>query len=165
MKTSKQIKLSSGATCVIRPLSQRDLIANGAAPLFIQFAKMAKRRAPSSEDIDETKAIEAMVHLAEIKLTNCCGPITYPDGTRLAIVKKPFHECASNEVTIDDLAQQDANEIVAAIDELSGLTKEAVEAAATFLQQSGGQANGDCAASPGGELPQTAVGTPEPKSV
>lgn len=137
MKSQKDIVLPSGGKCIVRKLSERDFIAAGQTVLFLNFAGSSKRKSASSE-ISEEKAFESLVSLTEVMLTNCCGPIEFPDGTRLKIVKKPFYECDATEVAIETLDQKDAAFIVDQVQSLSGMTKEAASAAQTFPE---GQTN------------------------
>lgn len=142
MKTRKQITLPSGGRCVVRKISQADYIASGHAPVFLQIGKQGRK--PVAEpgemsDAELMKMIEAMSGLTRVKLTRCCGTVTTADGTQLKIVDKSnVDDLAENEVSIDELDQADAEAICAAVDELSGFKKEAVQAAATFPAQQAG---------------------------
>lgn len=160
VKAQKKITLPSGATCVVRKISERDFIAAGQTLLFLNF-NSAKRKAAAVE-MSEEKAFESLVKLTEVMLTNCCGRLTFPTGEVLKIVNKQFDECAENEIAIETLDQKDAMAIVAAVQELSGMTKEAAAAAQTFPE---GQANGGSSAPAGGELRSAADGTAEPNTV
>jgi hypothetical protein len=137
VKAQKAIVLPSGGKCIVRKLSERDFIANGQTVFYLNFISQARRKAAPSENSEE-KTLEAYVSLTEVMLTNCCGPIEFPDGTRLKIVKKPFYECDATEIAIETVDQKDATEIVNQVQLLSGMTKEAAEAAKTFPE---GQAN------------------------
>jgi hypothetical protein len=160
-KAQKEIVLPSGGKCIVRKLSERDFIAAGQTLLFLNFAAPSKRKQPVAE-ISEEKAFESLVSLTEVMLTNCCGPIDFPDGTRLKIVKKPFYECDQTEIAIETLDQKDAAFIVDQVQALSGMTKEAAAAAQTFPE---GQANGSSAAPAGEQLQGSPVRPAEPQSV
>lgn len=136
-------------------------MASGQTLLFLNFSAPSKRKQPVTE-ISEEKAFESLVSLTEVMLTNCCGPIEFPDGTRLKIVKKQFYECDENEVSIEVLDQKDAAFIIDHVQALSGMTKEAASAAQTFPD---GQANGSGASSAGEQLQSPAVRPPESQPV
>lgn len=124
----------------MRKIAQSDYIASGQAPVFLRIAKEGKRskEAPLSDE-EFMQTFEAMIGLTKAKLTRCCGSISTKEGDRFKIVDKLIDDLTENEISIEELNQADADAICAAIDELSGLKKEAVEAAQTFPE---GQADG-----------------------
>lgn len=143
----------------MRKVSQGDYIASGQAPVFLQMGKQGRKPVESEPtEAELIKMIEAMAGLTRVKLTRCCGTITMPDGkTTFKIVDKPnIDDVADNEVSIDELDQADAEAICAAVDELSGLKKEAVQAAATFPAQHAGSGE---SASAGDDIPRPADGS------
>lgn len=127
--TRKTITLPSGATCTVRRVSLFDLQSVGRLPAGIVPASSAPTREPTPDQIE----FQARVMRAE--LTRCVGPLRYPDGTTLRIVDRPFDQCAEGEITVDELDTHDALEIVGAVTELSGMTKEAGQSARTFPEE------------------------------
>lgn len=86
------------------------------------------------------------VRLAKFALTNPAnGPLEY-DGETARIVDKPV--AGENEITIGELDQEDANEIVRQVMEFSGLTKAGQEARKTFPET----ANAGAEPASGGEV-------------
>lgn len=141
MKNRKQITLPSGGRCVVRKISQSDYIASGQAPVFLKIGKQGRKPVVEANltDAELVKMIEAMAGLTRVKLSRCCGAVTTKDGARFKIVDKPnVDDLADDEISIDELDQADAEAICAAIDELSGLKKEAVQAADTFPAEQAG---------------------------
>ena len=146
-KAQKQITLpASGGVCLVRKIHQRDFISAGMTPLFLNFANEKRRTALT--EAGEEKLLEAMTEFTEVMLLKCCGKITFPDGSVQKIVKKPFDECAPEEIALEVLEQADATAIVDAVQELSGMTKGAAEAAKSFPE---GQSN-DSEPAPSGEV-------------
>src|ERR1051326_7813657 len=148
---SKRITLPSGGSCLVRKISQRDYIASGLMPVILRLSKMTETdvRKKASEE-EEAKAIEHLTRMVEVKLFNCVGKISYPDGRTVRIVDKRFDDCKDDEISIDEVSQADAAAIVEAVDELSGLRKEAAAAASKFRQ---GPADGS-GDSPAGDVLQ-----------
>jgi hypothetical protein len=143
VKQRKQITLPSGGTCVVRKLAQTDLIACGLMPMFLQFVKQRPTKGAELTDEQTVKLVEQMAQIKTVQLTRCAGSIL-SDGKRYKIVDKPnLDEVGENEISIEEMDQSDAEAICSAVDELSGLRKEAAEAAAKFpagQENSGGAA-------------------------
>lgn len=160
-KSIKKITLPSGGTCTVRRMSQSDYIESGHAPVFLRLAAESKRKAPRAESVEnDVEIVRAGIDLIKAKLLRCCGAITDGGGHKFKIVDKPnVDDVADDEISIEMLEQADAEAICDAIDELSGLTKEAAEAAAKFPEKegpgsSGASAGADVSPEPGG-LPET----------
>lgn len=136
-ETFRKITLpTSGGMLLVRKISQRDFINAGKLPVFLSFVN-EKRRTAIVEGGEE-KLIEAMTDIFDVMLTTCAGKVTFPDGSVKKIVRKPFDDCAENELSIDVLDQADATAIVDAVQELSGMTKGAAQAAASFPEKQNG---------------------------
>lgn len=157
-KGRKTITLPSGGTCVVRKLAESDFIAAGQTVLLLNLIDPERRRKKAVE-VDEEKAFQALVDLHNVMLTSCCGRITFPDKTVAKIVQKPFDECTDAEITIEELAQPDAAAIIQAVKELSGMTKEAVQAARSFPEAA---ESSHRPASAGEELPGSADRAAQP---
>lgn len=118
----------------MRKLSQNDLIAAGLMPMCVQIAKrrpVAKEEIPTDEQT--IQLVTSVAEIVKVKLTRCCGSITAKDGSTFKIVDKPnVDDLGENEISIEELDQADAEAISAAVDELSGLKKEAAQAAEKF---------------------------------
>lgn len=165
--SKKQITLPSGGKCTVRKIAQSDYLASGQGIQLIQLARTGRslttQKANELSDADAAKMLQIMVDVTKVKLTRCCGVITQPDGTRVKIVDKPdVDDVGEGEVSIELLDQDDANAICAAVDELSGMTKEAARAAATFPE---GSSDSGGVSPAGSELQNPAVGIAEPESV
>ena len=148
IKAEKSIILPSGAKCKVRRLSESDFISANQTILFLNFTNQARKKTQPVE-VSEEKAFESLVKITRVMLTNCCGKITYPDGTRVKIVDKDFDDCDENEIAIETLDQKDAAFIVNEVQALSGMTKEAATAAKTFPE---GQADSGISSPAGDEL-------------
>jgi hypothetical protein len=122
----KQITLPSGATCVVRKLSRLDFIGTDRIPQA--FASPDEKRPPVAPEVVE----EFAAALGRIALVKACGFITEPDGRRLRIVTKHFAECGPDEIALEEVSNEDADAIVNAVSELSGMTQEAGREAAPF---------------------------------
>ena len=132
IRTRKTITLKSGASLLIRAPTQFDNVAVGEPPAaMMKRAKARKTEPPGEEDATPLTQpeIEYNVRVARTLLARCTGPLRLPDGTELRIVDKPFHLCTDAEVGIDEMEDDDAQEILAAI---STLRKEAANAVKPF---------------------------------
>lgn len=113
-RNRKKIELPSGATIVIAKLN----VFN--EPFL----------APSKKEEAETQGMK----LSMFALTNPNnGPFTF-DGESARLVNKPT--AGPGEITIGEIDQADADAIVNAVVEFSGLTKSASEARKTFPEGS-----------------------------
>lgn len=150
MKNRKEITLPSGGKCLVRKMGQSDYLASGRTLFFVQLHEQRRTRKETTISDDEAvKLLEGMSDLTKVKLTRCCGAITMPGGERFKIVDKPnVDDVQSGEVSIEELDQADAEAICAAVDQLSGTTKEAAEAAQSFPETQ--ERSGDVA--PAGEV-------------
>lgn len=150
MKNRKEIILPSGGKCVVRKMGQSDYLASGRTLFFVQLHEERKKSSNKPiSDADAVKLIEGMADLTKAKLTRCCGTITTTGGERLKIVDKPnVDDLQPGEISIEELDQADAEAICAAVDKLSGTTKEAAEAAQSFPETQ--ERSGDVA--PAGEV-------------
>jgi hypothetical protein len=140
----------------VRKLAQSDYIASGQMPLFLKFARGKTPKQEELTDEQTVKFVESMAEITKVKLTRCCGAITATDGKSYRIVDKPnIDDVGELEISIEMLDQADANAICAAIDELSGMTKEAAKAASTFPE---GSTDGGGVSSAGEHLQSSADG-------
>jgi hypothetical protein len=128
-RNQKQITLPSGAKCVIRKLRAEDFQGIGKVPLLFSEPKR-NGVSPKAEEM-KPEDIEWVSRFGEAILTKCVSPLDC-DGEKLRIVDCPFHECSDGEISIEVLDQADAAAIISAVQELSGLGKEAGEQARTF---------------------------------
>jgi hypothetical protein len=67
-------------------------------------------------------------------LTRCCSRILH-NGESYRIVDAPFADAKDDEISIDEMPQEDAQAIVTAVQEFSGMTKEAAQRAKPFPQE------------------------------
>lgn len=123
----KQITLPSGATCVVRKLSRLDFIGSDRIP---QAFPLVDPNRPSQAPTPELQDFAAA--LGRISLVKACGAITQPDGRRLRIVQKHFAECGPDEMAVEEVSDADADAIINAVAELTGMTQEAGREAAPF---------------------------------
>lgn len=124
-QTRKKITLpTSGATCVVRKLALMDFAATGKLPQAYPQASAASAKKNWTPK-EQEELIRFGVQTSTIALLRACSPLTYPDGTKRTIVDKPLDEVQETEITIGELAQEDAQAIVDAAMELTNTTKEA----------------------------------------
>lgn len=124
----KQITLPSGATCVVRKLSRMDFVGEDRLPQ----AFPASVAAPEPDQPLPPEAIDFAAKLGRIALTKACGAIVKPDGTRVRIVSKHLADCSDAEITVEEMDDRDADAIINAVSELTGMTREAGREAAPF---------------------------------
>jgi hypothetical protein len=150
-RTRRLINLPSGATASIRKLCARDFIEFGNIPDVLS-GKAKEGRAPSKQEIEwGDKCVRVM-------LTRCCSRIQ-SEGQSFRIVDAPFADCKDDEISIEEMDQADAQAIVNAVQEFSGLTKEAAQRAKPFPEKSPAAYQ----PSPDGEnLPSSAINDPQP---
>jgi hypothetical protein len=147
-ETRRKITLPSGATCTVRKLSGYDFVHLGTLPP--EAREEINRR---FTDAQEARAVVEGFRLVKLSLTRACSVLTLTDGAKRRIVDKEFSACEDNEISIEELSDEDARAITAAIQELSGLTKEAVAAVKPFPQE---QVSGDQPPQAGEDLRQAA---------
>lgn len=124
------LTLKSGSTCKVRRMTARDSIAFGYVPDALAE--------DSAKKPNETDKRRQAVILNEIVLCDCTGRITRKDGTSFKVVRKPFDELSDSEQNVDLFAcEPDAEEILSAVMELSGLGKADKEAVRPFPEESG----------------------------
>lgn len=132
LKTRKEITLPSGGTCVIRKLSPLDL--SGLPVMPQAFPQEGESKRP----VDENRALQYGLSVSRAILSKCVSKISYKDGDRLVLVKivdKDFGDCGTNEISVEEVEQEDANMIVKEVMELSNMTKEAGQEAAPFREE------------------------------
>lgn len=134
MKLSrKEITLPSGGTCIIRKLSPLDLTGLKVLPqAFPQESKTGTKK------VAEKDAVEYGLAVTRAILSKCVGKISVKDGERMALIRivdKPFDDCGTNELSIEEVEQSDADFIVKEVLELSSMNKEAGQLAEPFPQE------------------------------
>lgn len=135
MKKSKQLTLPSGATCAVRKLAAYDFIELGNIPTPL-LVETTKKKLESNDFPKISKEDLAFgVALARLALTRACSPLRSATGGEFIIVDKPFHKCAANEISIEELEQADADMIVAEVTALSKMAKEAADKAKPFPEK------------------------------
>ena len=124
--TRQKLTLPSGATCVVRKLSAADFaLHTGDVPVFNPGAPSPAENQKSSNSMEEK------VQQMRIAILCCCSPLTTTEGKRLRIVEKELDQLRDGEITIGEIADEDAVAIYLAVSELSGLLrKEAAPSAA-----------------------------------
>jgi len=156
MKTRKEITLPSGGTLFIRPPSMFDMMDLGEMP------SPPRRTTPPAPAAAPLTPAELSWHVRSTKmiLRSCTGLIRWagPPPRRARIVDKPFDECTAEEITIEDLADDDAAAILQAVSELR---KEAAAAVKTFPQAEPAPGP-DQPLPPGQTLAPTPDGNPAP---
>lgn len=105
MKIRKEITLPSGGTVFIRPPSMLDMVELGEMPP----TDTSGARTASKSDWS--------IKATTLLLRTCTGLIRWPDH-KARIVDKPFDECTAEEMTIEDLSDEDASAILTAIHSL-----------------------------------------------
>lgn len=113
--TRKTITLPSGATVKVRKLSALDLASEIGEIKTLALAGDKPKSQPSQKDIEFGSRV------VRIALTKCTGKIVFGDSAK-RIVDKHFSESDdATEITIEELDQADADAIVSAVFELSGI--------------------------------------------
>jgi hypothetical protein len=134
-KTRKPVTLPSGGTCVIRAFSGMDYATMKKAPKAFPTPSEIEN-ATSAKDLSSDQ-MNAGAELIEQLLLRCCSPITWPEeGRKRLVANKDLDQLGPDELTIEELSQQDANFIVATATEISHLKKEAGESVGNFLGES-----------------------------
>ena len=123
----RTLTLPSGSTCVVRKLSRLDFIGSDRIPQA--FAVVDEKRASTA---DTAALNDFAATLGRISMVKACGAITQVDGRRLRIVSKHFAECGPDEVAVEEIPDGDADAIINAVAELTGMTQEAGREAAPF---------------------------------
>lgn len=146
----KQIALPSGASATVRKLNQFDFMEAKGFPSAIAANAKKRNGAKEPETVEENPEMLSFgLIVTKLALTKACDGIQFEDA-KLVIVDKA--EAGPGEITINDLDQADGQAIINAVNELSGLTKGAAQAAATFSESSkatGGESGSDRAPLPG----------------
>lgn len=139
----KTLTLPSGATCIVRPLRVGDFALHGQeAPLIYADPETRRKKAEPTP-----REVEAAARMMRLALLCCCSPLTYPDRRRVKIVDREMDQTAPNEITIGELSDDDAQAIFAGVAELTGMGKEAAQAAKPFPEEQ----TPACAVGPAGE--------------
>ncbi len=132
----KFLTLPSGATCSVRNFSTYDFLESGGdIPALFQGKKPKSEK--QKKELEEAlqkdpQAIAFGIKSAKLSLTKCCGPISYPDGSKIRIVAKEFHECLTGEISIEEFDDEDAKVIIAAVSEISKMGKEVGQSVQKF---------------------------------
>lgn len=124
----KQITLPSGATVLVRKMSQWDFLELGEAPAALaDNVRKAETLTP--------KQVQWSAKVNRIILAKCTGPVVGADGSWRRIVDKPFSDCTEAELCIDEMNDQDVDAIVTAVTELTQAGREAGAKARAFPQE------------------------------
>lgn len=142
-ETRKTITLPSGATVKVRKLSALDLA--------IETGEV-RSVGPSSKSKPTEKDIEFGLKVVRIALTKCTGKVAFPTGAKKIVDKGLDDSNDATEITIEELDQADADAIVSAVFELSGIGGAANAAKFPEEQAANGGSGLDSPA-----LPQAAV--------
>lgn len=118
-KTRKKVTLSDGTEVWCRPLSVSDFLDLGDIPTVFL----------TTGNSEEVKKVDPKFYAALLRtvLLNC---IVAPEDFRV-VDKKP-QDCKDGELAVSELTAPDAGVIVQAVVEMSGMTKEAAQAAKPF---------------------------------
>jgi hypothetical protein len=123
----KNITLPSGSTCVVSKLTRYDFIGSNRIPVAFP---MENGKPKVAEDNPATS--EFYLSLARVAIVRHCGRIVARDGAVTMIVDKPEVLCGAGEVSWEQVEPEDADAIINAVMELSGMTQEAGREAAPF---------------------------------
>ena len=134
MKTRQKLTLPSGGTCVVRALSAMDWLAMPRKPQAFPQSSSAE---PDDGELDQ-KRVEETAAMLESIIARCCSPITWGDERKRIVIGKDLDELGDDEITLEELSQDDANAIVAASAEVNSLTKEAGDSVGNFPEGSDG---------------------------
>ncbi len=135
MKARKNLMLPSGATCAVRKLAAYDFVSLGEIPTPAIAAEILERKKNNPGTVTK-EDVEFGVKVAKLALTRACSPIRFSDGEQYKVVDKEFHQCASGEISVEELDQADADCIVREVTALSQMGKEAAQAAKPFSEKS-----------------------------
>ena len=127
-RTRKLVTLPSGATVLIRKITAGDFRGiTSEVPVLDGFRK--------SGHIPTEAEVAQAVKMATRILTLCCGAFKY-QGETYRIVDKPFSDpgLKEDELPIELLDQADAEAIISAVHEFSGLLKGGGQNGRTFQQ-------------------------------
>lgn len=150
--TRKAITLPGGGKCVVRRLTANDFaITEGEIPIFHEPAASRETKAGPSK-----RQIESGVRFLRVVLLCCVSPITLLDGSRVKITDKEMDQAGPNELTTGEMTDDDARAILDVVTELSGLGKEAADAARPFPAE---QEAAGIAGRAGEEVPPTPDGS------
>lgn len=99
-----------------------DVMEVGDPPASLQRRARTKDKSPLTD-------AELAYHLRSTRavLLRCTGLIRWKDRSA-RIVDKPFDECGANEMTVEDLSDEDARAILDAVGSIRQETAEAVQA-------------------------------------
>lgn len=155
MDFRKTIVLPSGARCKIRRLQMMDYaLGSGDLPVVdLNAIQKAASEPPQDEKIDPDQLKERL-KMARVILLRCTGPLIYPGGLKRRIVPKPFYDCDDGEIAVEELADEDAVEILRQVNALSLVSKEVAAQAAAFPEETAADRNGP---SPGAVVREAAV--------
>lgn len=120
-RSTQTLALPSGATVCVRKPALSDFLAVGLHPGNLPQKKQPGDYTP--KDLETLNAYWRMV------LSRCCHGFEF-EGERLKIVTTP--ESKDDEITIEELDQQDAEAMMARVNELMIQEKEAAVTATTF---------------------------------
>ena len=147
--TRRSITLPGGGKCVVRRLTANDFaITEGEIPIFNEPAIGRETKGEPTK-----RQIERGVRFLRVILLCCVSPITMPDGSRVKITDKELDQASEKELTIGEMTDDDARAILDVVTELSGLGKEAADAASPFPEE---QENNGHAGRVGEEVQSTA---------
>ena len=135
MRTRQKLTLPSGGTCVVRALSAMDWLAMPRKPQA--FPQSSNAQEPDDDALD-AKRVEETAAMLEAIIVRCCSPITWGDERKRIVIGKDLDELGDDEITLEELSQDDANAIVAASAEVNSLTKEAGDSVGSFPEGSDG---------------------------
>jgi hypothetical protein len=129
--TRKKITLPGGATCVVRRITGNDFaMTEGEIPIPADVADNPK--SPEDAIRKAKRQVENGVRFLRVALLCCCSPLTFPDGSRRKIVDRELDQIGEQEITIGELSDADAKAIGDEVIELTGIGKEAAQAARPF---------------------------------
>jgi hypothetical protein len=118
----------SGGRLSIRKARWQDYLPLGEAP-----AALAEVPELKGEKKITPAQLEYTVRATNLMLVNCTTRVRFDDGRLLRIVDKSFAECdPATELTIEEMDDADATAIIKAINEFTGMSKEAAQAAKPF---------------------------------
>lgn len=131
LTTREKITLPSGGTCVVRALSAFDFTCMKSKPKAFPTPDDVKSVSTGERDMSDDE-IATNAAFMEVILLRCASPITWGESRRKIVEDKDLDLVGDDEITIGELPQADAIEIVSKSSALSSLGKEAGQMAQNF---------------------------------
>lgn len=131
LTTREKITLPSGGTCVVRALSAFDFASMKRKPKAFPTPDDVKSVNEGEREMTDDE-IATNAAFMEVILLRCVSPVTWGDSRRKIVEDKDLDLVGDDEITIGELPQADAIEIVSKASSLSNLGREAGQMAQNF---------------------------------